>query len=309
MNKQEYEDHPLSSVLPMMGQMEIRELAADIQANGLRAPITLLDGKILDGRNRYKACQIVDVEPRFRDFNGDGDPLDFIVSVNVKRRHLTSPQREMVAAKLANMPRGDNSRFSEGSSHTAIWQYGETLGKTTIAQAAKELGVSPRSVARARGVLRTAPAEEIAAIEQGKKKVGTVARETKEKAEAKEKHADKTGYPIPDDVFEDWREAESFSDLLRDLHRIKLRVEKAVDEDELVFREISNTTVATLKHAWSELQQILPYAVCPTCQGRARKKCTVCKQRGFVSEFGYKHWFPKETLELREKAIQEKAKR
>ncbi|HUE83339.1 MAG TPA: hypothetical protein VMM84_14590 [Pyrinomonadaceae bacterium] len=113
---------------------------------------------------------------------------------------------------------------------------------------------------------------------------------------------DKTGYPIPDDVFEDWREAESFSDLLRDLHRIKLRVEKAVDSNELVFREISNTTVATLKNAWSELQQVLPHAVCPVCQGRTRKNCTVCKQRGFVSEFGFKHWFPKETLELREKA-------
>jgi hypothetical protein len=200
------------------------------------------------------------------------------------------------------MPRGDNSRFSEGSSQTAKRRNGETLGKTTTSEAAKELDVSLRNVERARQVLRTAPAEEIAAIDQGQKKVGTVARETREKAAAKEKHRDKTGYPIPDDLYDDWREAESFSELLKELHKIKLRVERAVDEDELVFREITSSTVATLKNAWSELQQILPYAVCPSCSGRNRKSCTLCRQRGFISEFGFKHWIPEETRELRERA-------
>jgi hypothetical protein len=99
------------------------ELENDIRENGLRFPIVLLDGLVLDGRNRYRACKTVGVEPRFQDFNGNGDPVAFIVSVNVKRRHLNTSQRAMIAAKLANMPRGDVSRLQpaeEKSSKTPI---------------------------------------------------------------------------------------------------------------------------------------------------------------------------------------------
>src|ERR1051325_9747662 len=163
MTRQEYEFHPYADVLPMLGVADANELAADIQANGLRETIVLLDGKILDGRNRYRACKTAGVEPRFRDFNGDGDPIDYIVSVNIKRRHLTAAQREMVAAKLAALPRGDVSRFSQQTSQ-------RQNGAKTVAQAAKEMAVSPRNVARAKEALRTAPPEEIEAIERGEKK-------------------------------------------------------------------------------------------------------------------------------------------
>jgi hypothetical protein len=42
----------------MMDAASLRELADDIRANGLRKPITLLDGKVLDGRNRHEAKDI-----------------------------------------------------------------------------------------------------------------------------------------------------------------------------------------------------------------------------------------------------------
>lgn len=298
MSKQDYEFHSFASVLPLMGQIETDELAADIQGNGLREPIVLFEGRILDGRNRYRACKIVGVEPRFKEFNGEGDPVDFIVSVNIKRRHLTTAQRQMVAAKLANLPRGDKRRFAEHSSQTAKLQNGKT-----VAQAAKELEVSPRGVMTAKEVLRTAPPEEIEKIERGEKTVSKVAREVKEKASAKEKHLDKTGYPIPDVVLADWREAESLSPTLNQLHRIKLQIEKSVKESDLAFREITNSTVSELENVWRDLQRVVPYAICPTCQGRTRANCTLCKQRGWISKFGYETWVPEATRTIREKAI------
>jgi len=294
-----YKDHPLSELLPLMEDDQIEDLATDIRQNGLRAPITLYENKILDGRNRYRACKIANVEPKVRHFTA-GDAVAFIVSANVFRRHLTSSQRAIVAAKLANLSNGQHKTSS------AILPSSKPI---TQIEAAKELKVSERSVRTAREVLRDAPTKEVEAIERGEKTIATVARETKAKTTKprveveQEKHLDKTGYVIPDSILEDWQTAESFRSTLSELQRIKLLVEKAIDNRELIYREVGQDTVADLKNAWTALKQVLPYAVCPTCQGRTRSKCSVCKQRGFVSEFGYTHWFAKEVIELREKAI------
>lgn len=283
-----YKDHPLSELLPLMSDEEIAELANDIRQQGQRAPITLYENKILDGRNRYRACKLANVEPKVRHFTS-GNALAFILSANVFRRHLTTSQRALVAAKITSNGNKPN---------TAILR-----DAPSIPQAAEELKVSPRTVVTAKEVLRTAPKREVEAIERGEKTVATVARETKQKAAAKEKHYDKTGYPIPDEILSDWRTAESFNETVSQLHRIKLRVEKAVEESELSFREITNSTVVEIENAWRELQRVMPYVVCPTCQGRTRATCTLCKQRGWISKFGYEHWVRPELRELREKAI------
>src|SRR5882757_3080944 len=93
------EDHPLSAIFPLMPDDEIAALAEDITANGLREPIWLLDGKILDGRNRYRACVLADMDPRVEHFR-DSDSLGFVISKNLRRRHLTTSQRAMVAANI-----------------------------------------------------------------------------------------------------------------------------------------------------------------------------------------------------------------
>lgn len=135
------------------------------------------------------------------------------------------------------------------------------------------------------------------------KAIGQVAGETgATKPDKSPEHLDKTGCPIPEDILEDWQRAEAFRSVLNDLQEVKLYVEKALEESDLIFREINQGAVVDLKNAWSYLRQVLPHAVCPTCQGRTREKCTVCKGRGFVSQFAYEHWIPKETRNIRERA-------
>ncbi|MEK6280287.1 MAG: hypothetical protein AABN95_08010 [Acidobacteriota bacterium] len=293
--KQDYEDHPLSSVLPMMGQMEIREMAADMQANGLRSEIVLLDGKILDGRNRYRACKIGGITPRFRDFNGEGDPLSFIVSANVKRRHLTTSQRALVAAKIANLPSGITKTRS------AILP---TLPKTET-DAAEELSVSPRSVRTAKEVLRNAPKQEVEKVERGEKTVTTVARETKAakaKIEEKEKHFDKTGYPIPESVLGDWdRASELGRKWLRAISDLRSEIKTVFKDESVLLVEIDNTTLADLNNAYSSIKLVEPYAICGTCQGVQKKKCNLCKGRGFLSSFAWDKYVPEETKKMRGK--------
>lgn len=90
----EMEAHPAANAWPMMDEERYRELLADIQANGQREPVTICDGMILDGRNRYRACLELGVEPLTRDF--DGDPWAFAWSLNGARRDLEATVRALI---------------------------------------------------------------------------------------------------------------------------------------------------------------------------------------------------------------------
>lgn len=91
--------HPVAAIFPLMTGAEFEELVEDIRAHGLISPIVLHEGKVLDGRNRYRACLTAKIEPRFTPFTGT-DPLAFVISVNMRRRHLTRAQKREVIAEL-----------------------------------------------------------------------------------------------------------------------------------------------------------------------------------------------------------------
>jgi len=121
-------------------------LIDDIRRHGLLDAITLYQDKILDGRNRYTACKILGVEPRFIQFNGDDEAaLEYVISKNLARRHLNESQRSMVGAKLSNMKVGGDRR----SDHSANLQN----DKVSQSAAAHRVSVSTRSVASARKVI------------------------------------------------------------------------------------------------------------------------------------------------------------
>ncbi len=83
----------------MAGSDDYQRLVSDIKENGLIEPIWLLDNKILDGRNRYKACIDAGVTPEFKEYEGD-DALSFVLSLNLSRRHLNSGQCAFIALKI-----------------------------------------------------------------------------------------------------------------------------------------------------------------------------------------------------------------
>lgn len=87
-------NHPAADAWPMMNDDRFGELLADIQANGQREPITLCDGMILDGRNRYRACVELGVQPLTRDH--DGNPWDLAWSLNGERRDMDKVVRAIV---------------------------------------------------------------------------------------------------------------------------------------------------------------------------------------------------------------------
>ncbi|HEY1942802.1 MAG TPA: MT-A70 family methyltransferase [Roseiarcus sp.] len=154
--------HPLAELFPMMEGDALEALADDIGKHGQREGIVLLDGAILDGRNRYRACAMAGVPPRFRDFDGD-DPLAFVLSLNLTRRHLNESQRAMVAARLARLKDGQR-------------QVGQLAQVPTQAEAAQLLNVGERSVKRA-AVVRDQGSPEIRrAVDQGHLAVSAAAQ-------------------------------------------------------------------------------------------------------------------------------------
>lgn len=76
--------HEASNIFPLVKSDEFASLLADIREHGQREPITLhQDGSMLDGRNRYRACQRLGIEPRFKRWDGKGSPLEFVLSLNL----------------------------------------------------------------------------------------------------------------------------------------------------------------------------------------------------------------------------------
>jgi ParB-like chromosome segregation protein Spo0J len=88
--------HPLAEIFPIISEDELKELAEDIRKNGMLEQITLHEGKILDGRNRFAAAKSVGFAFRrtnFKELLCHLDPRAYVISANIKRRHLNSEQR------------------------------------------------------------------------------------------------------------------------------------------------------------------------------------------------------------------------
>ncbi|WMT71271.1 hypothetical protein [Bradyrhizobium sp. Ash2021] len=154
----EYEFHPAANLFPMMTDAELEALGEDMLRNAQREEIILYKGQILDGRNRYRACLLKGINPRFRE-EPTPDPYAFVASANLHRRHLDASQRAMIAANLATLRDGQNK--AAGASPDA----------PTQTDAAKLLEVSRPSVQRARYVKEHGVPDLVDAVKGGDVKV------------------------------------------------------------------------------------------------------------------------------------------
>jgi hypothetical protein len=163
--------HEACAAWPEMSPSDLRDLANDIAANGLRDPITLTpDGLLLDGRNRALTCVRAGVEPTT--VIHDGDPWLFSLSRNKHRRHMTEAALALVAAALATKPLGANQ-------HKGAYKKAPS-----IKEAAAAAGIPKTAVEAAKVVLHSGTAEEIASVTSGKKKLTPTANVIRERNRA-----------------------------------------------------------------------------------------------------------------------------
>lgn len=124
--------HPYADKFPMLPESELEELAESIKQNGQRQPIVLTeDGLILDGRNRAKACEMVNVEPEVTVYDGD-DLAAYVIDCNVSRRHLTTGQRAMCDALVLD---------ADGARQDGKWNYGAGRNLQVVKSRLSQAGV------------------------------------------------------------------------------------------------------------------------------------------------------------------------
>jgi ParB-like chromosome segregation protein Spo0J len=145
-----YEPHPFAKDFPAIEADELDKLIADIKANGLQQPITLYQGKILDGNNRQRACLRAAVAPKYTEFPGnDAQAQAYVISANIHRRHLSAEQKRDLLAKLIKAdPSKSNRQIAEQAkvSHHTVGDVRTALETTgQVAQLDKTTGADGKS--------------------------------------------------------------------------------------------------------------------------------------------------------------------
>src|SRR5262245_56248696 len=165
--------HPIANIFPLMEGKEFDDFKQSIKDNGLRDPIILYEGKILDGRNRYRACMFMNVEIQTEQFNGRGDPVDFVLDRNLHRRHLSEGERAMAVTKAKmNTWGGKQDRHID-------------LALMSNDEAAKLAKVSSCTISNAREIHAHGTPEEINAVSNGTMAITPMAHHVRARRQGK----------------------------------------------------------------------------------------------------------------------------
>lgn len=132
-----YERHPISASWPDMAEEDFIALKDSINVSGLREPIVLFEGMILDGWHRYSACLEIGAPAEFEDFS-DTDPVQYVLDKHT-RRPLTLTQRMTAIALMHSWkPRGKPSKSALNADLTSAQLAKAAGGSVRTAEQVKE---------------------------------------------------------------------------------------------------------------------------------------------------------------------------
>jgi len=222
----ELEFHPAAKLFPLLEGQEFNELVKDVRAHGVREPIHLLNGKLLDGRNRVRAAKRADLsEVSCVDLPPDTQPGGHVISMNILRRHLTARERiKLVTQALKEdgtldrlkeeaAARKRSGKGADGSGGRGKKTLGQKKPKvSTTAVIADKAGVSVAIVKASEAVDKSGDAGLIESVDAGEIPVTTAAKQVKEKKKATTTQADAPKESSEPDakIFGVWEEAERY---------------------------------------------------------------------------------------------------
>jgi hypothetical protein len=288
--------HPAADMIPAMTDAEYEALKADIQAHGLHVPIETLDGMILDGRHRYRACTELGKPHEFlkQDLHSIGGcPYAYVWSVNAARRHLSISARAMLAVKIKEAMAGEAETRKKAGKKTSEQNCLEV--GASAAKAAKAVGVSTRTVIAAAKVQADGAKAVIAAVNNETLPVSAaekIVRENPKKADQEKALKNRISGGVTFDV----KEIEAAED---DTPQGRMEAwNKAVDAFARSITALASTAPVggwwdanqagivkqQLKSAAGSARQAKCDNICPKCNG---KGCKWCKGTGFMPKRSY----------------------
>ena len=130
--------HYLATILPPLKTPGYEALKASIGRHGLRDPIIVWQGQIIDGVHRLMACLELGLNPTFHHLADDDDPAEFLDAEAFPYRDMDYDDRVRAAAKL--------SQWSTRGRPAASGEKSENFPIITREKAAERFRVSVKSV-------------------------------------------------------------------------------------------------------------------------------------------------------------------
>ena len=142
-----------------MSAEDFQALTDSINDIGVQNPITLFDGMVLDGWNRYSAAMDLGMDCPTVEL-GDIDPKDFVMAQNRARRHITQAQLAMATTSVYAWYPSDGSAQKGGGALNAP-------PPKTNAELSEISGVGERSIQQAKAIQTAATPEVQDAVKRG----------------------------------------------------------------------------------------------------------------------------------------------
>lgn len=275
-------NHHLCTMFPDLPPEELDELAKSIKKIGLQEAIWTYEGRILDGKNRFRACALAGVKPFYEPFEGtEAEAIDFVLAKNFHRRHMSIEQKRVVIAEvLKSDPTQSDRKIAEqtqSSGHTVAEVREELEEKGEIEDTPVRTGSDGKQRPTARGAQLTS-------------KTGA------------EELDDAQGNPVPErlrDVFGDpWilKALAKIDEWLIDLGNSKLSVGLKTKTAAYgawmhsadAAKQLAET-VTQLNNLRSSISAGVPHVVCSSCQGKNLKggECADCRSTGWLPEWRF----------------------
>jgi len=226
--------HPLCSYFPRMNDSDFNALKSDINANGQLHPIFLLDGMILDGGNRYRALTELGIVPICEEYTGN-NPVQFVLSSNLHRRHLTQGQAAAIVSATQNWQNAHSQGRPEKRCNVAPLN--------SVADRASESGAGHRTQKDADKLVKNATPELVKQVTTGEKSLNQALVEADlkpaRKIEVKSPEIESSKPSREDELLSLIEDMKAMADMLKAENALLLKMTESDDKVSVLLKDVT----------------------------------------------------------------------
>ena len=228
-------DPEFRDLIPPLNEEELKLLEESLVADGCESPLTVWNGVIIDGHNRYAICRKHEIpfSIQEKNFSSRDDAMLWMLRNQLGRRNLNSYQRVELVLKFEPLVKNAaEQRMLAGKAANPVptLAQGQTKGKTRdhLSEAA---GVSHGTFAKAKKLVQSADEETKRELRAGKVTVNRAYTELLEKEhEGETKICERCKQEKPLSAFSIPSNRRSFSSVCRDCEKENSAVAKSAAE-------------------------------------------------------------------------------